>query len=104
MPIGQNKLEVPSKGLQIDLQFTADRVKVTIASELTVPVVVIAYDATGNVVDVDKVKSTPPGTVRDGVVKSSGITVITITGAERTLLIRVCAHPESTIDNPHPDK
>ena len=102
VPIGQNKLEVHSKGLQIDLPFTADRVQVTISSEFTVPVVVTAYDAMGSVLA--EVKSTPPGTVRDVLVKSSGITMITILGAERTLLIRVCAHPELTADNPHPEK
>jgi hypothetical protein len=102
VPIGQNKLDVHAKGLQIDLPFTADRVQVTISSALTVPVVVTAYDAMGTVVDT--VKSTPPGTVRDVVVKGSGITMVTLTGAERTFLIRVCAHPESTTVDPRPDK
>ena len=102
LPAGQNKLEVHPKGLQIDLPFTADRVQVTISSALPVPATVTAYAAMGSVVD--KVKSTPPGTVRTVVVKGSGITMITITGAERMLLIRVCAHPESTTDNPDQDK
>jgi hypothetical protein len=101
VPIGQHKLEVDVKGLQVDLPFKADRVQITISSGLTVPVAVNAYDAIGGVVD--EVKSTPPETVRDIVVKGSGITMITITGAERTLLIQVCAHPEST-DNWHPEK
>jgi PKD repeat protein len=102
VPVGQNKLEVHPKGLEVDLPFTADRVTVTISSALTIPIVVTAYDAMGTAVD--KVSSTPPGTVRDVVAKGSGITMITITGAERTLLIRVCAHPETPADNSHPNK
>jgi PKD repeat protein len=101
LPAGQNKLEVHPAGLQVDLPFTADRVQVTISSEITTPVVVTAYDATGTTVD--KVSSIPPGSVRDVSVKGSGITMITITGAERTLLIRLCTEPESPADNSHPN-
>jgi hypothetical protein len=102
VPMGQNKLEVHPEGLEVDLPFIADRVTVTISSALTIPIVVTAYDAMGSAVD--KVSSTPPGTVRDVVAKGSGITMITITGAERTQLIRVCAHPKTAPDNSNPNK
>jgi hypothetical protein len=97
VPTGHRKLEIHPAGLEVVLPFTADRVQITVSSELQAPVVVTASDANGTVVDA--VNSSPPGAVRDIVVKGSGLTRITIAGPERTLLIRVCAHPESLADN-----
>jgi PKD repeat protein len=97
-PIGQNKLRVHPRGLEIDLPFVADAVRITIVEQLAIAVVVSAYDTNNQLVG--QASTSPSGTVQTVQMTAKGIVKVRVIAKEGGSVIKVCAHPESQATQP----
>lgn len=95
-PIGRNGLQVHPRGLQIDLPFPADLVRVTVADPDGVEGA--AYDSTGNLIT--QAHTPPAGTAQTLELRGKGIVVVKVIGKERPFVLQVCAHPDPQTSEP----
>jgi hypothetical protein len=93
VPAGQNKLQFHPRGLEVDLPFVADAVRVTISDELSVPVQLTAYDASRHVVG-QTTTARGAGAFQTLEIQGPGINSIAVTGKEEQAVVEICAHPQ----------